>query len=141
MKYPDGTVVQVGDLVWWDEGACLGYVQLILESPADYEAWGLDEPGIMICGSHPFDPEVTGVYHSADSLEDEGVGLLSGPEHLELEEALGQAKTRSHVGFEGHRYAIQIRVEDGIFVEWIFRLFDLDVELEQIAIPTKVRQP
>lgn len=90
MTYPDGSQIHVGDLIWWDEGLCVGYVQAIAESREDYESWGLDSPHIFVSNRHPFDPSLAtsgGVAYGASFLEDDGIGPLSAVERLEFERA------------------------------------------------------
>jgi len=26
MRYPDGKIITVGDLIWWNEGVCVGFI-------------------------------------------------------------------------------------------------------------------
>lgn len=53
MKYPkqyslgaDPEEIRAGDLVWWNEGVCVGFVEQVIETSDDFERWGLDEPSI-----------------------------------------------------------------------------------------------
>lgn len=99
--------VRVGDLVWWNEGVCVGFVEEVMEERSDYERWGLDEPSIALTNLHPF--AANGAKHkqhigfvrsggtvvySLGDLEDEGIGLLSGHERSELEWVIAQARSR-----------------------------------------------
>lgn len=77
MKYPEGQNIKIGDLVWWDEGVCVGHIQVIAESKEDYESWGLSEPHIFVDNDHPFDSSIgIGIAHNHGCLENEGIGLL-----------------------------------------------------------------
>ncbi len=100
--------IRVGDLVWWNGGVCVGFVEEVMEAREDYERWGLTGPSIALTNLHPFEanerkhkqrigfPTNGGsVVYSADLLEDEGVGLLSCRERSELEWAIGEAKARA----------------------------------------------
>jgi hypothetical protein len=40
MRYPEGQEIRVGDLVWWDEGACVGHVQWIWDEERDGDYFG-----------------------------------------------------------------------------------------------------
>ena len=112
MKYPkayspDGQTQEVciGDLIWWNEGVCVGFVEAILEEPADYKSWGLDTPSIAFTNLHPFESNkdkhrqhIGGITSGAtvaypiSEMADEGVGLLSENELIELDWAIGEAK-------------------------------------------------
>lgn len=114
MKYPkeyslcaEPEEIHVGDLIWWNEGVCVGYIQGVMEVREDYERWGLDEPSIALTNLHPFDANeqkhkqnigfVTNggtVVNSENQLEDEGIGLLSPHERSELKWAISEAKRR-----------------------------------------------
>src|SRR5690606_22416582 len=101
MQYPDGLSISVGDLIWWNERTCVGYVHAVLEANDEYLAWGLDVPGIMLAIGHPFDPDEATVFYPAWSFEDEAVGLFTADEREELSEAAERAEAKSHFGFEG----------------------------------------
>ncbi len=99
MRYLDGKTIKTGDIIWWNEGTCVGRVATIVE-PADtaekMAAWGLDESGIFISPRIRL-PLVDGVYQPHSDFEDEGIGLMSENELAELYEAIEIAKA----GFTG----------------------------------------
>lgn len=132
MKYPDGSHVHVGDLIWWNEGNCVGYVQSVAESQTDYETWGLDEPGIFVSNYHPFDrSNPSGVFYPTDSFEDEGIGTLTLEEQKEFERAKRLALTgRPHSWF-----SVTTDVEDNVLKSWIFTLLDEQDRKHVVAIP------
>jgi hypothetical protein len=41
MKYPNGSEVSIGDVIWWNEGSNQGVVAVILESDKDFESFGI----------------------------------------------------------------------------------------------------
>lgn len=105
MKYPkqyslgsEPDEIHVGDLVWWNEGTCVGHVRWIWESERDGDySWAETEgPPIFISNKHPYQvgTEPEGVIHDESCLEDEGIGLLSEHERNEFEWAVSEAKTR-----------------------------------------------
>lgn len=49
MRYPDGSTVKLGDLVWWDEGNSVGRIIDIHETKEQCANWGVEEPGVAIC--------------------------------------------------------------------------------------------
>ncbi|MHA3774842.1 hypothetical protein ACXR0O_25260 [Verrucomicrobiota bacterium sgz303538] len=57
--YPDGREIQFGDAVLLHRRTYTGVIRHIIESPAEMESLGLDEPGLMIdtsCGGFGFTP-------------------------------------------------------------------------------------
>ncbi len=132
MKYPDDSHVHVGDLIWWNEGNCVGYVQSVAESQTDYESWGLDEPGIFVSNYHPFDrSNPSGVFYPADSFDDEGIGTLNAPEEKEFERA-------KRVALAGRRYSwfsVTTHVERHVLISWIFTLNCDQEQKDVVQIP------
>ena len=136
MKYPDGSVIRTGDLIWWDEGAGTGYVGEIMEDQRAYDAWGLDEPSLELNNVHPFDGSSGGIVYPLWVLESEGVRKFSDPERRELELALSEARQRASRSFEGLKYVVRAGIENGKRVAWIFILLGDDWQaVEQIVVP------
>jgi hypothetical protein len=48
MQYPSGRKVQIGDVIWINEGSQQGEVTRVIESNSDFQIWGLNEPGIFV---------------------------------------------------------------------------------------------
>jgi hypothetical protein len=84
MKYPDGNDVKLHDLIWWNEGMCLGFVSLIVETEEQWGKWGLDEPGIFF--SFDLSGKTFGqhMFNSEESFVDEAIGLLTEAETTEI---------------------------------------------------------
>ncbi|RYD85622.1 MAG: hypothetical protein EOP84_01950 [Verrucomicrobiaceae bacterium] len=119
MKYPDGKVIHVGDLIWWNEGSCIGFIQSIAESKREYEAWGLDRPHLFLSMIHPFDPnEKSGIAHDETCLVDEAIGLLTEAEALDLSEATTKA------GITESGYSVYPEYENGRMTHWRFEFPD-----------------
>lgn len=51
MEYPSGQKIQVGDLVWLNEGAQQGRVTRIVEVESDFHKSSVSESGIVVCVS------------------------------------------------------------------------------------------
>ena len=97
MRYPEGQLIQVGDLIWWEEGTCVGFVETILEDQTEYTSWGLKAPSLAFTNLHPFEANQskhkqhigppgrggTTIYPES-KLVDEGIGLLSDHEKEEF---------------------------------------------------------
>ena len=49
MTYPDGSTVNLGDLVWWDEENAIGRIIDIHETGDQCMNWGVEDPGVAIC--------------------------------------------------------------------------------------------
>lgn len=136
MNYPDGSVIRTGDLIWWDEGACVGHVGEIMEESQQYEAWGLDEPSLEINNVHPFDGSSGGIVYPLWVLESEGLSKFSDPERRELELALSEASRRAGRSFEGLKYVVRAGIENCKRVAWVFILLGDDwLAVEQIVVP------
>lgn len=140
MTYPDGTRIQVGDLVWFDEGARVGFVQWIWEEARDGDfSWAQTEgPPLFIANRHPYSPSSegfgSGELHDEPCLADEGVGLLDAAELEELRMATALARDRSRAGLGGSFYSVLTRAENHQRVEWIFRAHAGDACIEEIVI-------
>ena len=139
MKYPDDASIRVGDLIWWNEGNCVGYVQQVAESKEAYVSWGLDAPCIFVSNTHPFDPQMhTGVCYDESVLEDEGIGLLTFEERVQLERATFQAHERVAADLEYSTYSVFTDVLDGKLVGWVFAFSKDDgTELTRITVPAR----
>ena len=138
MKYPDGSTIQVGDLIWWDEGNCVGFVQVIAESKVDYENWGLNAPHIFISNTHPFDAALlTGVAHDLACLKDEGIGLLTADERIQLAQATEQARGLVAGNVDFSTYSVTTDVQHCHLVGWFFTFYKYEEELKKIRVPVK----
>jgi hypothetical protein len=135
MKYPNGSMIQFGDLIWWDEGHCVGYVQVIAESNSEYESWGLDAPHIFVSNNHPFDAALlTGVAHDEACFKDEGIGPLTADEHVRLRQAIDTA-CESVAGLEYSTYSITTDVQHCQLVGWCFTFYQDSKELRKVRVP------
>jgi hypothetical protein len=140
MNYPDGTPIQVGDLVWWDEGACVGFIQWIWDEArdGDYTWANTAGPPLFIANRHPYTPShdavSAGVLHDELCLAGEGVGLLNAAELDELRRAISLAKIHSHSGLGGSSYSVETRVENCQRVEWVFSVYEGDIRIESIIV-------
>ncbi len=92
MKYPDGSEISIGDVIWWNEGSNKGMVAVILESDNDFESFGIGIPGkesdeqlriygpsqkgIFICTNPDKDEITADVFCPEEDFIDEGIGLL-----------------------------------------------------------------
>lgn len=139
MKYPDGSTIRVGDLIWWDGGYCVGFVQLVAESLDEYGSWGLDEPFIFVSNIHPFDPKMnTGVGYSESQLDDDGIGLLTPEERLQMEQASKQAVELAAANLEYSTYSVFTEARNRKLAEWVFTFRKSDgTELESITVPVR----
>lgn len=127
----------VGDLVWWNEGRCLGYVQIIVETPEDLHLWGIEgtQGQAMIANHHPFDPNAMGfVRHDRECLAREGVAKLSKREIQLFQKAIQLAKPSSRYGFDDHGFSVMVKYRAGARFEWVFRLYDRNLLMEEIAV-------
>jgi hypothetical protein len=136
VRYPGGSTIRVGDLVWWDEGYCVGYVQVVAESKEEYEGWGLRCPHIFVSNRHPFDPTLgTGVAYDVACFEDEGIGLLTPEERNGLEQAAAKAQMNLKANPDDLTYAVTTEVQNCQQTAWIFTFMKDDEEVEVVKIP------
>jgi hypothetical protein len=135
MTCPDGTNMQVGDLIWWNEGACVGHVQAIAESKAEYEKWGLDGPHAFFGNTHPFDPDTTGVAHPVGCFVDEGIGVLTDVESAELDRAMRCANVFPRSGLHQRIFSVTTRAEGCAMIEWVFQFQGTDKTNKPIVVP------
>ena len=83
MNYPDGQPVKIGDLVWWDGGHYVGFVNSI--NPPD----DCTNSNFVVIGRHPFRRDYPGyalgeTRFAEIEFSDEGIGLLTETERAEL---------------------------------------------------------
>jgi len=135
MHYPDGTSVQAGDLIWWDEGNCVGFVQEIIETEADQCKWGIAQPHISI-GGHPYRPAATGFVTCAESLfADEGIGRLTADVCAQLRKAIEHAQVQAGVDLSIVDFVVQTEVRDGVQTAWLIRIKQSGEERGTIRVP------
>jgi len=122
MNYPDGTTVNLGDHIWWNEGNSIGFVRIIIDGKNDEKIWGFDEPHILISGYHPKDPTDAGyVAYPPSNFADEGIERLTPEEEEQLACAIAEVSTQS-----GYRepFLIDVISRDGRAREITFSTFD-----------------
>ena len=125
MQYPDGSPIRVGDLIWWDEGYCVGHVQVIAESPEEYTEMGLDSPHIFVSNNHPFDPALIPRWaYPATSLDDDGVGPLSAEERAEFDRATAVALSQAPPPVRTQPYSVTTDVQRNEIVGWRFTFWE-----------------
>lgn len=152
MNYPERytlgdkvKTIQEGDLVWWNEGVCVGFVLEVMEEPAAYEAWGLDEPSIAFTNLHPFEanfekhPQHIGsvvsggtVVLTPDQLEDDGVGLLSPHERNELDWAIHKARSLIDSSLKELPFCVTAILDmERNEEDWIFHFVDTECTVQK----------
>src|SRR5690606_11712528 len=110
-------------LIWWDEGNCVGHVQVIAESEKEFSAWGYEEPHIFVDNTHPFDPTIRiGVAHDEGCLEDEGIGLLNQREKDLFEAAMKDAEVKAVTKLKSHKITVTTECVNGQMQAWIFEI-------------------
>ncbi len=135
MLYPDGTSVQAGDLIWWDEGHCVGFVQEVIETETDRRKWGLAHPYISI-GGHPYKPAAPGfVVCAASDFVDEGIGRLIDDDSVHLDAAIQHAQAEARFDLSAIGFVVQTEVRDGIQVAWLITANPTGAGSDTIRIP------
>lgn len=123
-------------MVWWDEGHCVGYVQVVAESKEHFESWGLGCPHIFVSNKHPFDPSLhTGVAHDEACFKDEGIGPLTPDERRELEQAAAKARTNLKAQPDDLTYSVTSEVQNCQQTGWILTFLEAGQAFEVVKIP------
>ena len=130
-----------GDLIWWNEGGCVGHVQKIIETPEEWAEWGWQGPAAYFGNLHPYDPNIIGVGYPAECFEDEGIAKLSESEHSALAAALDVALSSAPTAAKGCPFSVSTRCENNRMVEWIFQFWIPDSNPAVIAVPPDDSQP
>lgn len=137
MLYPDGSSVQAGDLIWWDEGHCVGFVQEVIETEADQRRWGLMHPHLLI-GGHPYRPGAPGfVMCAATDLADEGIGRLTDHDAAQLDAAIAHAQAEAPYDLAGCSFLVQAEVCNGVQIAWLITASATGGEKGTFRIPVE----
>jgi len=91
MNYPDNRRVCIGDLIWWNEGTCLGYVSEIIGDLNEVKHRGLDDMGIFISNDYTKREMEGSMYVELSDFEDEGISKCEIDEHRYLDEVISKA--------------------------------------------------
>jgi hypothetical protein len=119
MRYSDGSSVRAGDLIWWAEGHCVGFVQVVIETEADLLEWGLAQPHLSI-GGHPYRPGKHGfVTCTASKLADEGIARLIYDDRLSLSRGIKQALDQAKVDPSTTDLFVQTEAGDSVQTAWL----------------------
>ncbi|MBI1839645.1 MAG: hypothetical protein HYR88_02195 [Verrucomicrobia bacterium] len=134
MQYANGQTVRAGDLVWWNGGACTGYVQAAADSASECRAMGVDCPSIFIANRHPFDAsQWCGVAHAITDFVAEGIEPLTDVDRVGLSAAYVRAVEQ--LGDEPHsHYRVDASIQSNRQVGWIFTFMQADTEVRKIEV-------
>ena len=78
MYYFDGEEIAIGDVVFWNEGMCLGAVSGIFETSDELEGVSQCEPGIMLSFSVSImNPLPGGMFVECADFKDDGINKCS----------------------------------------------------------------
>lgn len=92
MRYPDGSTVRLGDLVWWDDESSIGRIIGIHESKEQCAIWGVEDPGVAIC----YDGSGMGglfVGYPQSAFVEEGIRRVTPKEEAEVDRVVQAART------------------------------------------------
>lgn len=136
MKYPNGEVVSAGDLIWWNGGDAIGYVQSMVVSEEELHEWDLDESHLFLANIHPFDPtSVAGIGYPQSHLAEEGIQLLSADEKQQLAAATLEASRLTGIDFSTVPHGIGLEGADSGEREWVFSVIHGDELEESVRVP------
>ena len=94
MKFPDGSLIKLGDVVWWDDENAIGSIINIHETEEECKNVGVEEPGILIC----FDGSGIGgliIGYPQRTFVEEGVRRLTPVEQREVNNVVRAARSYS----------------------------------------------
>ena len=136
MLYPDGSLVQAGDLIWWGEGHRVGFVQRVIETEAVlHPRWG-KAPHITI-GGFPYRPEVHGAFFCLESkFAADGIARLADDERESLNREIDQALSQSDFDPSATEIFVHSEERDGEHTDWRFMVrpwIELRIRLEESA--------
>ena len=140
MNYPDGKEIQLGDLIWINEGTQVAKVADIIDSKARATDWGLSEGerGIFVCFDLSGERVSNDLFNSEDQFEDEGIGVLSNAELELIQELLRKAIHNETSSEQCRSYALSREAvpSDQKHFEhrWIVSVLGLDSLLEKELI-------
>ena len=139
MKYPEGQEITVGDLVWFDEGSCIGFIESIQGSTS-----------VTLNNVHPFaeclsmdkyvlpEPGFGGrIVLKESEFYDDGLGLLSEIERNDFYKAYTKAKSHTNSDFS---LTIARTIHEKDIWYWVFIFCDIDfkeLSVEHIRFPTR----
>jgi len=138
---PEPEEIRGGDLVWWNEGVCVGFVENLIEDEGDRSDYGLDQPGIAFTNLHPFEANQFtnggSTVYPEGMLEDEGVGLLSQHERSELNWAIATAREAVAPEHRDLPFCVTAVMNlDCKEEEWVFHFVDRDCKtIASVAFP------
>jgi hypothetical protein len=85
MTYPSGEIIEIGHLIWINEGAEQAIVSKVIEDRAQLASWGLDDIGIFVALSRPSDSTPSrDLFIGQRFFEDAGIGPVALHEPLLL---------------------------------------------------------
>lgn len=136
MNYPNGGEIKVGDLIWWNGGYAIAYVQSLLEAEEELREWGLEESHLFLANIHPFDPtSVAGIGYPQSFLEEDGVRLLTEDEKGKLVAATAGASQATDVDFTVVPHSIGLEETENEGREWVFSVIEGEDLVETARIP------
>jgi hypothetical protein len=84
MKYPSGKQITLGDPVWWNEGANIGRISLILDKEDELKRWGLEDEGVFVCFDFSGKTNTADAFTPEKDLEREGLDCMTEAETAEI---------------------------------------------------------
>ncbi|MCB1098683.1 MAG: hypothetical protein KDN22_24135 [Verrucomicrobiae bacterium] len=136
MKFPSGEIIRKGEMIWWDEGARIGVVHEVLEEKEELEAWGLEDPHIVLSGSLPYSPDDKGyISYPLSSFVDEGIEMLTAAERIEIDSIMERAFKCAL----SNPKSLQLvaKVADSRLVGWIAEVLSDGFVVERIEFPNE----
>ena len=125
MRYHNGRKIQIGDVVWINEGSQIGKVAEILDDANKAALWELkkDERGVFFCLDPSKDEMSIDLYYSEKFLEDEGIEPLSRAE-LDIVDKLVRIANIEYPVSERHACALSFETQPNDDHCWIVSILN-----------------
>jgi hypothetical protein len=145
-------MMRAGDLVWWNEGVCIGHIEEIIGTQDECARWGITEPSYAVSNLHPFEAcstkhkqHIGGIFtggtvvYPETHMEDDGLGLLDDEECKELYWAISHAKSIAGEDFAHVPFCVYALMRDDLSGEdWHFHFVDDECKsLEEVVFPLR----
>jgi hypothetical protein len=123
--------LNIGDVVWFNEGSEVGYILAVIKSPTEMNKFGQNEPCLLISNHHPFKPFNDFINHDNvdatlwpfSSIDDEGIEPLNKLDQTELNSIVKLSFNQLSLQNQYSYHKVFIEILDGIQF-WKIQIFN-----------------
>lgn len=113
-------------MVWVNEGVNVGLVSLVLETEEQWQEWGLDEPGFLVCLDISGRTLTQDLFVSEEEFEREGIGLLNHAEAAQIKQLFSKVCEIDSAA-ENESFGV-LRHKAHVGIPWIFHVGGRDAK-------------